>query len=107
MLTLNPTPGDLDRADLALDRLLGRPTGGARARLRPRASADASRQPWILELPPDAEAFVKPLDGWIGARVRLGGGQLDFATRAEAETFARRHGWIVESAAGPDAGGRH
>lgn len=94
MLTLNPTPVHLDRADL--DPSLGQQFDSSRARLRPAASADASMKAWILELPPDAEAFVKPLDGWIGTRVRLGGGQFDFGTREEAETFARRHGWTVQ-----------
>ncbi|MBV8169594.1 MAG: hypothetical protein JO021_22570 [Alphaproteobacteria bacterium] len=102
MLTLTPPTGALDHAEP--DVSLGGRTDGSRARLRPPGSADASTAAWILELPPDAEAFVKPLDGWIGARVRLGGGQLDFATRAEAETFALRHGWRIDCDAVTDTG---
>ncbi len=106
MLRLNPAPSDLGHADVALDLPGARRANSSPARLRPRAAGDASMQPWILELGSDAEAFVRPLDGWIGARVRLAGGEFGFATRAEAETFARRHGWVIEADL-PDAESPH
>jgi hypothetical protein len=103
MLRLDTGAGDLGHAELAR----GRPARGARVRLRQRLAAGTTTPAWLLELAPDAEAFVKPLDGWLGSRVRLGGTQLDFTTRADAEAFARRHGWIVEPAGPPDPGTAH
>jgi len=99
MLALDTAPSRLGDGDA----LPGRPVGGSRVRLRPRTPADGSMQGWILEFPPEAEAFVKPLDGWIGARVRVGGTRLDFATRADAETFAHRHRRTVEADPRSDA----
>ncbi len=86
----------LTPAARAAGMVMGRPAAGSRARLRQRDRPGAAAD-WILEFGPEAEAYVKPLDGWIGARVRLGDMQLDFPTQADALAFARRHGWAVET----------
>jgi len=103
MPTLSTPPNSFGEGDLTP----GRPVSGSRVRLRQRTATDTLAQPWILELAPEAEAFVEPLDGWIGVRVRIGGAQLDFATRSDAETFAARQGWIVEPVDPPGTGTTH
>jgi hypothetical protein len=103
MLALSTTSGGLGEGGPTC----GRPVSGSRVQLRRRTNADALSQGWIPKFPPETEVFVKPLDGWIGARVGIGGAQLDFATRTDAETFARRHGWIVEPTDPLDTGTTH
>jgi hypothetical protein len=67
-----------------------------RALIRRRSPADDGNGDWVLELEPGAEAFLKPLTGWVGARVRLDGLRFDFPTLADAAQFAQRHGWLAE-----------
>ena len=64
--------------------------------IRRRRIADAARGDWVIEFDGAAEAFVKPLTGWIGARVRLDATTLDFPSLADAVAFAQRHGWLAE-----------
>lgn len=74
-----------------------RPAKCLRVLIRRRARAGAARPDWVLEFEPHAEPFVKPLEGWIGARVPLGGTRLEFATKDDAVAFAHRHGWSTET----------
>jgi hypothetical protein len=85
----------------------GQSAKGLRVLVRPRSQAGSRRPLWVLEFEPLAEPFAKPLVGWIGARVPLGGEQLDFLTKEEAIAFAQRHGWSTEIIEPPSSGRQH
>ena len=77
------------------------PAKNLRVLVRRRIRSGSARPDWILEFEPHAEPFVRPLTGWIGARVPLGGTRLEFATKDDAVGFAHRQGWSTEIVARP------
>jgi hypothetical protein len=52
----------------------------------------AGTQEWMLEYEPAEPRHADPLMGWIGSSDTLAQVILRFATREEAEAYAKRHG---------------
>jgi hypothetical protein len=98
LLSVDPLPVVAPRPRLARSpgATVGQRAKPLRALIRRRPRASGLGLNWVLELEPDAEPFVKPLLGWVGVRVPLGGMQLEFPTKADAVAFAERHGWSIE-----------
>lgn len=55
-------------------------------------SGKAKTRDWVLEFEPQAAKRPDPLMGWSGSTDTLGQVQLSFATREEAEAYAKRMG---------------
>lgn len=56
------------------------------------SSGTAKTREWILEFVPETAREIDPLTGWTGSRDTQAQVRLQFASQAEAETYARDNG---------------
>jgi len=65
-------------------------------------SGKAKTRDWVLEFEPQAAKRPDALMGWSGSTDTLGQVRLSFATREEAESYAKRAGLAIAVAAPHD-----